>query len=677
MRKIYTALLLLTILANFNFAQVRKIVLLEEATNASCPDCSVLGPALHEMIKENFGTILPLQYHAWWPGADPMYSLNTSQNSARINYYSYNYVPITSIDGKFYGEPVDAEDILANAEILAADESMVELKITDLSINSDSIFFYVNYKSFQNYAENYNLKLYTAIVEREINYSTSPGTNGMTDFAYVMRELIPSSSGFELGVLESGKSGNVRLSTTISDAWNQDELDVVCWIQSDVSKEILQSATSIPLFDVESNETALELIEPNSEVIKNYSIKNENDEKISVRIKPIIKTNTGNWEIKFDDDQNAFTDSLDAEIFPGATYNFKMSVSANNTNGLLEMKVFAQNLFHSNGYGNSLSFTGWMGSGKILIIDNDGGANKEERYINSFQNFNLQYEKIDADLFAVLFAGKTSLPFELVLFHNAERKPNQSADFFNVLKGYLNNGGKLIVSGQDFGSDIFLSGGGSNSESAKDFYNNYLGAGYVANSIDNFAVKGIEGSEISNGINFNLNTIYPKSTDLFEPNIATSFAVFKIGGTDSICAVANKTDNYQTFYSSFSPEQIIPSSYSGKLIESLLNWFGLITTEIGDSEITKMNYNLYQNYPNPFNPSTVIKYSIQETGLVRLIVYDILGNEITQLVNEIKAPGNYETEFNLLSNKRLSSGVYIYKLNINGKTFAKKMLMLK
>jgi hypothetical protein len=62
----------------------------------------------------------------------------------------------------------------------------------------------------------------------------------------------------------------------------------------------------------------------------------------------------------------------------------------------------------------------------------------------------------------------------------------------------------------------------------------------------------------------------------------------------------------------------------------------LVNVEI----INPLNFKLFQNYPNPFNPSTTINFQIQEAGLVTLIVYDILGNEITTLVNEKMEPGN-------------------------------------
>ncbi|OQY73234.1 MAG: hypothetical protein B6D44_07800 [Ignavibacteriales bacterium UTCHB2] len=83
---------------------------------------------------------------------------------------------------------------------------------------------------------------------------------------------------------------------------------------------------------------------------------------------------------------------------------------------------------------------------------------------------------------------------------------------------------------------------------------------------------------------------------------------------------------------------------------------------------------LYDNYPNPFNPTTQIKYSIKESGLVQIKVYDILGKEITTLVNERKDAGSYTIDFNA---SELPSGVYIYQLTTPGFTQARKMILAK
>lgn len=91
-------------------------------------------------------------------------------------------------------------------------------------------------------------------------------------------------------------------------------------------------------------------------------------------------------------------------------------------------------------------------------------------------------------------------------------------------------------------------------------------------------------------------------------------------------------------------------------------------------EFNNADYVLYNNYPNPFNPSTQINYSIKEDGFVSLVVYDILGNEITTLVKHDQSAGNYSVEFNA---RNLPSGIYFYKLQSKAFIAIKKMLLLK
>jgi len=85
-------------------------------------------------------------------------------------------------------------------------------------------------------------------------------------------------------------------------------------------------------------------------------------------------------------------------------------------------------------------------------------------------------------------------------------------------------------------------------------------------------------------------------------------------------------------------------------------------------------FKLYQNYPNPFNPSTNIDYEINELAKVTIKVYDILGNEVTVLVNEEKHPGKYSVKFNA---GYLSSGVYFYKLQSGGNIMVKSMVLIE
>jgi hypothetical protein len=87
-----------------------------------------------------------------------------------------------------------------------------------------------------------------------------------------------------------------------------------------------------------------------------------------------------------------------------------------------------------------------------------------------------------------------------------------------------------------------------------------------------------------------------------------------------------------------------------------------------------LSFDLEQNYPNPFNPSTLIKYSIPEGGFVTLDAYNLLGEKVATLVNEVQEAGRYEVNFDA---SKLASGIYVYSLRSGSFNSAKKMLLMK
>jgi len=106
------------------------------------------------------------------------------------------------------------------------------------------------------------------------------------------------------------------------------------------------------------------------------------------------------------------------------------------------------------------------------------------------------------------------------------------------------------------------------------------------------------------------------------------------------------------------------------------------TTSVANEKNIPVGFELYQNYPNPFNPTTKISYGIPSVKThgstsvqnVLLKIYDLLGNEVATLVNENKAPGVYEIEFN---GNRLTSGVYFYRLQSGKFNAVKKFVLMK
>jgi len=98
------------------------------------------------------------------------------------------------------------------------------------------------------------------------------------------------------------------------------------------------------------------------------------------------------------------------------------------------------------------------------------------------------------------------------------------------------------------------------------------------------------------------------------------------------------------------------------------------TTGVGHNGTVVSDYTLSQNYPNPFNPVTNIRYSIPKDGNVTFRVYDMLGNEIGTYVNEVQQAGTYSVVFD---GATLASGIYYYKLESNGFSETKKMMLVK
>jgi hypothetical protein len=95
---------------------------------------------------------------------------------------------------------------------------------------------------------------------------------------------------------------------------------------------------------------------------------------------------------------------------------------------------------------------------------------------------------------------------------------------------------------------------------------------------------------------------------------------------------------------------------------------------VEDANIIPIVFSLEQNYPNPFNPGTKIKWQSPISSWQTLKVYDVLGNEITTLVNEYRNAGSYEVEWNA---SNLPSGVYFYNLRAGDYVQTRKMILLK
>jgi hypothetical protein len=154
------------------------------------------------------------------------------------------------------------------------------------------------------------------------------------------------------------------------------------------------------------------------------------------------------------------------------------------------------------------------------------------------------------------------------------------------------------------------------------------------------------------------------------------FEVERLSGSswDKLGFVNGNGTTTETRSYSFADKNVNAGTYSYRLkqidFDGTFEYSNVIEVDVSSPQ----QFELSQNYPNPFNPATTISFSIPQSSFVTLKVYDIIGNEIATLVNENKAAGRYEINFDA-SNQ--SSGVYLYSITAGNYNEVRKMTLIK
>ncbi|MBS1494145.1 MAG: T9SS type A sorting domain-containing protein [Bacteroidetes bacterium] len=208
---------------------------------------------------------------------------------------------------------------------------------------------------------------------------------------------------------------------------------------------------------------------------------------------------------------------------------------------------------------------------------------------------------------------------------------------------------------------------------------NFLQSGYLDNTADTCYTVDVKAR--------------PRSTDNFLFAIANKVQSydskayvlglpFKAGVFQSVY-VANPTGNFGTgnfaapvagFRNVNNDSCIIGWQYASGMGYNVTGGQSGTMTGTGNNSTTPDNFSLGQNYPNPFNPTTKISFTIQQNSFAKLTIYDIMGREITKLVDGQLNAGVHSVDFNASA---LPSGVYYYKLEANGFSDVKKMMLVK
>ena len=170
-----------------------------------------------------------------------------------------------------------------------------------------------------------------------------------------------------------------------------------------------------------------------------------------------------------------------------------------------------------------------------------------------------------------------------------------------------------------------------------------------------------------------------------EGNEATTAAdgSYKIRGLRTGYYWVIASDGCQTMYYDNKPSPFDADSIHVTMPSDVTGVNFNIPSAVGDEEnqtsLKPSEFDLNQNYPNPFNPTTVIEYTLQKKAQVNLTIYNLLGQKVKALVGEHQSAGSYKITWDGKNEqgKISSSGIYFYRLEVNGVPQTKRMVLLK
>ena len=240
-------------------AQVQRMVLSEEFTNASCGPCASQNPAYDALLQANTSKIISLKYQAPFPGVDPMNAQNPTDVTTRMNLYSVNGVPYAPMDGDtnitgpqaYNGAPFNYNQTMIDARYAVPANWSISLSHT-LNATLDSIFITCVVTPDTTNPDTTGLKLHISLIEKEIRFNTPPGTNGEKEFYNVMRKMYPSAAGQSLNVANANGAFTYTVAAKLPTyLYDKGQVGVVAFIQKNVHAgttwDVKQAAISQPI----------------------------------------------------------------------------------------------------------------------------------------------------------------------------------------------------------------------------------------------------------------------------------------------------------------------------------------------------------------------------------------------------------------------------------------------
>lgn len=598
-------------------------VLLEEFTSSTCGPCAANNPTIDAFVHNKFDSLVAIKYHMNWPspGNDPMYLYNPQQANDRRFYYGVNAVPHVIMDGIVNPSyPYSNPPSLPNAFYPRKNVGTpISLSVIDTRLYGDTIRADVTLQiSSQLPAGQYYLRVHA--VERHIHYNSPPGTNGETDFYDVFRRAYPNSTGTPIPTAPGTYYFVFKYPLDMA-VWVDTLIYTAVFVQNDANKEVLNAAKSRNYLE------------------SNY-VNNGFDQPMIG--KPVVAFDfiESNRNFLIENPQSVLSNNFYYELFDGTFPSPGWTI--NNPDGGITFSQFTGANGPSFGGTKSvkMDFYSYSSTGQndFLYSPVYNGLNEVDslKFDWAYAQYSATY--VDRLIVKLSLDGGTTYPH--VIF---DKSGAQLATAPNTISSFVPNANQWGTF-------------------------SYALAQVVPVELTSFAAK-------ANGLDVEL--IWTTSTETNNYGFEIQRKSLDDYITVGFVKGNGTTTNQQSY--SFTDKGLVEGSYIYRLKQIDYSGAYHFSNEVEVDVNGPKVFFIEQNYPNPFNPSTKIRFNLAVNSKVSLKVYNLIGEEVAELLNGQMNAGRQEAEFNA---SNLNSGIYIYKLEAvgeDGSTFisSKKMTLIK
>jgi len=692
MKKI--SILLAIIIAGSSFLNLKadspRKVLYEKFTNASCGPCAAQDPAYKGFLANpaNKSLIIPISYHVNYPGRDIMNQINPIIPGQRNQFYSVNGVPAGRANGILYpgtsqwyaGAPGDTIGINGTANTFRGTMSPIDVEINQITEGRE-VTASVKITTSSALSDK---RLHIVFVERYFLHP-SAGSNGQTEFEYVVREMLVDNARSSAGKIINLNPGE---NITVTEKWNvsnqsdPNQIYIVAFVQDITSKEILQVAsnlTEIPSLSLNTSDVKYSIVDRNSTFDKKVSISNPTNTPVTVNIS--LDNNYGNLHAntEIDFSENDFvlgvneTKEITATFKNGDKGGYSALGLKFSTSGLISKPM--------------VSSFGFLSKGTKYVVYNGFGGFDLEAYKGLMDNPSYK----DEIAFIPMLNGTNFFPTEKeflpesfdVTIINLGSYPlaitGRNHNIGALTQTILNAGKNVYIASTDgmyYAYDPQGSAQVGNPPSSRNFYENFLGIQYTANvqrftqsSLLTFSINGVMNDPV--GKNSTLSANYRANETSLDPSLRTLSAtgytdVFSIPSNSSaipcfyydnsqnnVAGVRfrNPSNGARLVYTSFLIENIGTKVTRDATLTNIMDWLVngdatsvATTVETGVSLI-----------PNPASIFSTINFQSTSNQAVTISVVDVQGKVV--LMNEISAPTIGSNSYSLMTSK-LTNGSY-------------------